>query len=759
MAALAVLLTACGGKEIPFTTQVVKYDTNKIAQTYAFGEEETLTTDEGAVWKLNEEKSSVKGERGARDYDLTFTLQQGKMEDAGVAVEFTFDDWDADSCYLFAPSAIYNGNRFRIYPTWYAPFFYDPKLRTRDMPITVTKVPHLNEDKSDGRIEILTNNCATPLIGFYNPTKQRGFFLLTRQDTILGNSSFIINEHPAEKKLSILMGAPGVREHRYSMCDADNPSNDRGICASEGQEIGMAFRVYDFEAKDLMAYFDKFLSIRKALSGQNEYRLLEPFSSVCDTIMDHHYRDKWYEDDNFGYYCNAPQGESRYGHLQLGWGAGVPQSTYMLLAHSDMHGTENLERMARTFESIRYMQGASGIFYGIMRRGELMGDNFEEAEKERDVAMIRRTAITLYWGLQTFDLLKKDGHGDLIRPEWEEMMRKASDGLSRVWFRYGEFGQFVKAETGDIYVFNSTQCALCMGALAYASKYFDEPLYMQVAEEAGRYYYQNHLAKGYTGGGPGEILQAPDSESSAELAESYVALYELTRNEEWLQYARDAAALFSSWVISYDYTFPESAGMHRVGTKTTGATWASIQNEHGAPGIYVLSGDFLLKLYRATGDRRYLELGKDIAHNVLQYVNMPGNRVQTEGEWGWCTERVNISDWEGQENVGGLHNHDSNIAWEYVATYSMTENPGIYVSTDTGELTVFDHVEAEVTEKNAEGVTLKITNPTYRDAKVTVMAESESTARSTSMGWNTFRDWQTVEVASGETVTVTVKGK
>jgi len=756
IAALAVLLAACGGKEIPFDTQVVKYDTNKIAKTYTFGEERALTTDEGAQWKISKTKSSVKGEN-AKDYDLTFTLQKGTMEDAGVAVEFTFDDWEADSNYLFAPAAIYNGNRFHIHPVWYPPFIYDPEKRKADMPITTTNIPHLNEDMSDGRIEILTNNCATPLVGFYNPSKQRGFFLLTRQDTILGNSSFIINEHPAERKLSILMGAPGVREHRYSMCNSEGSSNDRGIHASEGQEISMAFRVYDFEAKDLMAYFDKFMSIRKALSGQNEYRLLEPFSSVCDTIMHHHFRDKWYEDEKFGYYCNAPWEDNRFNHLQLGWGGSVPAETYMLLAHPESHETENLERMARTFESIQYMQGASGLFYGIMRRGELLGDNFAECEKERDVSMIRRTIITIYWGLQCFDLLKKDGHADLIRPEWEEMIRKACDALVTLWNRYGEFGQFIKAETGEMYVPNSTQGALGMGALAYASNYFGEPRYMEMAEEAGRYYYKNHLAKGYTGGGPCEILQTPDSESAAELTESYIVMYEMTREEEWLQYARDAAALFSSWVISYDYTFPENADMRRSGVKTTGATWASVQNEHGAPGIYVMSGDFLLKLYRATGDKRYLELEKDITHNVLQYVNMPGNHFCGAG-WGCVTERVNISDWESKEYIGYQGYGDSYMSWELVSTFSMTETPGIYVSTDTGELTVFDHVEAEVTEKDAEGVTLKITNPTTQDAKVSVMAESKQTAKSTSMGWHAFRDWQKVEVHAGEIVTVKVKG-
>ncbi|MBQ0127811.1 MAG: hypothetical protein KBS80_07510 [Bacteroidales bacterium] len=172
-------------------------------------------------------------------------------------------------------------------------------------------------------------------------------------------------------------------------------------------------------------------------------------------------------------------------------------------------------------------------------------------------------------------------------------------------------------------------------------------------------------------------------------------------------------------------------------------------------GFYVLSGDFLLKLYRATGDLRYLELDKDMAHNIVQYVNTEGNRIQSEGGFGFVTERVQICDWES-EGIGNIPQNDSNIAWENTTLHHTTENPGIYVQPDTGLLMVFDHVDARIVSRDADGVTLEITNPTYRDGDIRVLCETSDYARGHSLGWNAFYTWPKVHVAAGETVTVHV---
>ena len=748
--ALAISAVSCG--ELPFEAQILSYDGNRVDRTFVF--DGTALSDDGAgKWSVDIDRKKVSGE--AVDYALTFTMKEGEMLSGGAAVQFDFDNWSTEN-YIFAPCQLYDGNRFRIYPSIYPPLIYDPEDRPLDMPVTVTNVPHFNQDGSDATVDFRTSNCSTPLAGFYDRESKRGVFILTVQDTVLGDNAFFISERPSEGKLSIRLSAPGVREHRYVMCDADNPSDDEGMALRPGDSISMRFRVYDFPCEDLMAYFDRFLSIRKDLSGQNVFRNLEPFSSIARTIAEHHFTAKWFEDDRFGYICHGPQQDGIYYHLQIGWN-GVPVYTLMQLARPESQPDydEILRRVGRSLDAMLYMQRESGLFSAIMMGGEYFGDTYRECAVSRDVVQVHRLGLALYYGLQCLDMLKLQGHADMIRPEWEEMFRREADALAALYERYGHFGQLVHSITGEMHTPNSSAGSSCIGALAYASQYFGQPSYLAVARKAGEYYYCNHLAKGYVGGGPVEILQAPDSESAAALAESFVALYEITREQTWLERACDASALFSSWVVSYDYKFPEGSNFADAGVRSAGSVWASVQNEHSAPGIYVMSGDFLLKLYRRTGDRRYLELCKDISHNVIQYVNTETNHVQPGENVGWCTERVNLSDWEGSDGVGNVP-HDSNCAWENVALYHVTETPGIYVQPDTGEICVFDHVNARIVSGGADTVTLEIENPTRRDGDVSVLAETSVWARENPLGWNAWYSWPKVHVPAGESVVVTL---
>ncbi len=750
MVALAMLASSC--KNLPFEPQILSYEGNRVDRTFVF-DGTALSEDGAGKWSVDIDRKKVSCD--AVDYALTFTMKDGEMLSGGAAVQFDFDNWSTEN-YIFAPCQLYDGNRFRIYPVSYPPLIYNKEDRPLDMPVTVTNVPHFNQDGSDATVDFKTSNCSTPLVGFYAKESKRGFFILTEQDTILGDNAFFISERPSEGKLTIRLSAPGVREHRYVMCNADNPSDDEGISVKPGDEIKMHFRVYDFPCDDLMAYFDKFLTVRKDLSGQNEYRNLEPFSSIARTIAEHHFTAKWFEDDKFGYICHGPQQDGIYYHLQIGWN-GVPVYTLMQLARPESQPDydEILRRVGRSLDAMLYMQRESGLFSAIMMGGEFFGDTYRESTITRDVVQVHRLGLALYSGLQCLDMLKLQGHGNIIKPEWEEMFRKEADALVTLYERYGHFGQLVHSITGEMHTPNSSAGSSCIGALAYASRYFNQPSYLDLAKKAGDYYYDNHLAKGYVGGGPVEILQAPDSESTAALAESFIALFEITRDEIWLKRACDAAALFSSWVVSYDYRFPEDSHFAKAGVNATGSVWASVQNEHSAPGIYVMSGDFLLKLYRHTGDRRYLVLCKDISHNVIQYVNTEGNHVQPGDGIGWCTERVNLSDWEGSDNVGNVP-HDSNCAWENVNLYHITENPGIYVQPDTRFLMVIDHMNARIVSCNDDTVTLEIENPTCRDGDVSILAETSDYARDNSLGWNAWLGWPKVHVPSGETVTVTL---
>jgi hypothetical protein len=583
------------------------------------------------------------------------------------------------------------------------------------------------------------------MLAFYNPGIQRAFILITEQGTRFGNSGMFVQENVADRQATFVISAPGVREQRYTMCSREN-SLDVGADWKVGDEVTLKFRIYITSVKDISHFFEKIFDVRKTLNGKNEFRNVTPYSAVAKMILTLHDSIKWYEDDKYGYICEDPKSDVCFNHLQLGWGGSPIFSLPMVIKPTP----ERIRRVAKTFDLIVSLQAPTGLFYGMFQKGRILGDNFNQKADRPFIAMTRRTADILYFGIQQTEILRKLGYGNLVKTEWDLSMRKAANALVNVWTRYGQFGQTINVEKGEMEVNGSTAGAASIGALALASSYFGEPSYLELAKKACRYYYERDFQKGYAGGGAAEILQSPDSETPWDMAESAVVLYELTREKEWLEIAKNAVYMLSTWTVSYDYKFPPDCDMARSNCHATGSIFASSQNNHSAPGLYVLSGDFLLKLYRATGDKRLAEYYKDLVHNTIQYVNTPYNPTIRNGLDGATSERVNLSDWEGKGEIGNTWVGSSVISWETLELLTALQNPGIYIRNDSGEILVLDHVEAAFIKRDKKSVTIRVTNPTPYNAQISILSENSAQSKNP-LGMYAYLNWKKIEVKAGQT--------
>jgi hypothetical protein len=324
-----------------------------------------------------------------------------------------------------------------------------------------------------------------------------------------------------------------------------------------------------------------------------------------------------------------------------------------------------------------------------------------------------------------FGILKSTG--EKIPKSWMIALHKQADAFVRLWNRYHQVGQFINVETGDICIGGSTAGAIVPGGLALAYETFGNRIYLNVADSLAEKFYSDYVLKGYTAGGPAEILSSPDSESAFGLFESYITLYEVTKNKKWLHYAKDLLPICASWVVSYDYKFPNYSELYKLKVHSTGAVWASIANKHGAPAICTWSGESLLKYFRYTGDKSSIELLKDIAHGIPQYISTK-DRPIAKLEPGGCCERVNLSDWEGKANIGG--NVFGSCSWvESASLLTITQLPSIYVQKDKAFVETFDNLNAKILHNNANSITLQIENPTRYDAEAKIYVETSKEAQ------------------------------
>ena len=665
-----------------------------------------------------------------------FATSEKVVQCRGTYVE-RVEGWTTNN-WVFAPTVLYGGNRFRVIKESYPPVI---RRADRDMPITMTDVYRLSVDGRPATVEFLAGDTSSPMFGWWNPAKKKGVLVLAEPFTAAGETGFTISEAPAEGVCTFTVSAPGFRRRRYKMCRFVSPSGD-----TPPKSTDTPFKVIrrEFDANSVPEFLDTAFSVRKLMTGPTVPPKIEPFGYLVDLLLTSIDVRAWYEDDSIAYIMNWPPGPNRpTSHLQVGWCGSPPHAIAYLLRPTP----ERLRRVSRTFDALAASQGKSGFFFAMNVRGKLHGDCFGKIDQP-ERTMIRRQTASVMSGFDSLALMKQMGAP--VKDRWIAAFRKTADALVRLWKREGELGQFVDANTGDIIVPNSANGALAPAALLSAADFTGDDDYLLVAEEMARTYRARFLERGFTCGGPVEAMQCPDSESVGELMVSFERLWEKTGKAEFLQAARMAAALASTWVNAYDYTFPEGTMFKREGVHSTGAVWASVQNRHGAPGhFHYCNGDILFRIWRATGDERVWELMADTARGTGQYVHTPSRpffRPASREMPGSISERVNTGDWEDRDTVGMLTiPNDFNMIWVLTALSHMMEVPGVYVLMRDGqaETRSLDRVEARV-----EDGYLVISNNTAFDTTVSVMVETEE-GRKKGLGLYPSRKWPVFPIAAG----------
>ncbi|MCL5103266.1 MAG: hypothetical protein M1133_04020 [Armatimonadetes bacterium] len=667
----------------------------------------------GAVWTCR--ISIADADRGDEAFDIeaVFTVVEGEAREVSAEICVDVGEWSKRN-YVVFPGAVYSGNRFESRALGYPPLLETPDDIGPDIPTIITDVPRLSLHTGPSRIQLLSGDMATPAVGFAAVRDGYGLWLLAPQSSSHGDFGFGIRESADRSRAWVTLTAPGVREDfHYKMATTRHPSDDRGCMVIAGGSIEMRAKLHVFDCATISGLFERFIRIRK--DATEPVRLVHtlPFSAAWAIQEEKYNRQNWVEE--YGYYSVGMR-ENTYQDWQTGWVGGL-MVTYSLLTDGSSLSKE------RSLRNLDWMltngQSPSGFYYGMGDGTRWYGDGFGKRHAEH-WHLTRKSADALYFLMKQLTLLR-DCLGLTPAESWERSVRRCANAFVRLWDKYSQFGQFVDIRSGNIVVGGSTCAGICPAGLALAADYFSEPDYMRVAKNSARAYYRCFVSNGLTTGGPGEICQCPDSESAFGLLESFITLHDMTGEQEWIRYARDAANLCASWCMSYDFTFPPESTFGRLDMRTAGSVFANAQNKHSAPGICTLSGVSLFKLFRATGDTFYLELLREIAHNIMQYLSR-NDRPVGGMPTGWMNERVNTSDW--LEPVGEIFNGSCWSEVSCMLTYS--EIPGVYVQPDTGLVSCIDHVDAELARLTSGDASIRLTNTSSFPAHAKVFVEHSS---------------------------------
>jgi hypothetical protein len=691
-----------------------------------------------AAGMLTLRAAAVAGTRDAVDLYATFKAKAGAPAGT-LSLTLDFATWSVDN-YLLLPGACYAGNRFESRFVGYPPLLVEPADIGPHVPPIITDIPRLNLHAGPSGLEIAAADLATPAVAIFAPGPRLGLILLCDPSTAIGRTGFGIIESDDRARASVAIGTPFVHERRRAPGGTNAPP-ERLPAPRPGQSITLRARALVFDCAGVIPLYERLFPARKSMTGPTARAHTLPFSAA---FAAHEARVNARFVTKRGFFAVGAR-DSAYSIWQSGWCGGLAATLPLLAA-----GTA--ESRARARQTIAFAvegQAPSGFFHAVSDGKTWYDDGFTaplppappdawppraQAYKHPRWHLTRRTADTLAILIRQLSLFERqaaaaprDQPAAPIDPAWSEAARHAADALAGLWERHHQLGQFVDVDGGELIVGGSSSAGIAPAALALAAAHFKEPRYLQIAEAAARHYFDRFVATGFTCGGPGDALQCPDSESAAALLESFVALWEATRDRAWTEMARATAHLLASWVISYDTPPPGRDCAPAEGIRATGAVFSDAQNRAGAPGYVVASGSALFRLYRATGDVALLELLRDTVQNLPQYLPLADRAADgapARARRADDCARADTADWleSGGRVVPAAGQFDA------IALLAYTEIPSVYAQTDTGFVFAFDHVEARVKERLAGRLVVSLRNPTETDARLRLLAESAAEA-------------------------------
>ena len=669
------------------------------------------------------DQQKIKAEFQALDGDLTAIVS---------GLETVIPDWQTEN-YLLLPAAVYDGNRSEIRADTYPPI-NEPGLVELDPPLHTSHIAHFDRN-GGGVIEQTTGDVSFPGVGYYSPGKGISCWYLTPCRNELGNYGYTLTENTAGRELIFVVNSPVYRRWHQLIC-RPVPANDPAGSLNCGDKISFDFRIFCREADSISCLFNHMTELRNEIEPAGSHPAIYPLSQADKLIKEKYLRSNW--DEESGYLMtdvdvNSPNFCS---HWQLGWiGGGI--ASLNMICDEDPRFRKVARKDLETL--LERAQAKSGLFYGVAKHGKYYGDAFREVIPGNRV-LLRKNADALFFIPKHFILLEENGEN--VPGNWKKSLERLARAFIGIWKKYGQFGQWVDVDTAEIITGGSASAVMAIGGLALCSQYYNCKEMLDTAEDAAAYYVHGFLEKGILNGCPAEIMQACDSEAGAAMLESMVTLWEITGKTCYLEWAEMAARYCMSWCVSYDYKFPADSPFGKLDMKSCGTVWANVQNKHSAPGFCTSSGSALLRLFRATGKRMYMDLIRDIAHALPQCVSRPERQISNL-KTGWINERVNLSDWEGPGMVGNVF---YGSCWPEVSLMlSYLELPGVYALKDTGEVWMIDHVEAHW-EQNE----LVVSNPTDFTAKVKILVEDSRMAVQFLPGHNPA--FKCVEIPAGEKI-------
>ncbi len=250
--------------------------------------------------------------------------------------------------------------------------------------------------------------------------------------------------------------------------------------------------------------------------------------------------------------------------------------------------------------------------------------------------------------------------------DWLLTQSTDEGGFPRAW--NGKSGEVIDTSTKTSY--NPIPMLLLLHELTGDKKYKDAAL------KAGDFIWKQGQINGLFVGATIDNPDVIDKEAGTLSLEAYLALYEATGEEKWIERASKAADYAETWIYIWEIPPPEDNVDNTIGLKKGMTTIGNqlISTGHSLTDNYMaFDVDEYVKLYQLTGEKHYLEVAKILLHNTKSWIQTPEHLYDLKG-YGWQQEHWSLAPHRGH----GMHRR-----WlPWVTTSHLNGNFGLQ---DIGE--------------------------------------------------------------------------
>ncbi len=332
-----------------------------------------------------------------------------------------------------------------------------------------------------------------------------------------------------------------------------------------------------------------------------------------------YFRDNYFSGFCMGLTWNGTEWQQKRDYLEIGWvgqNASLAVSFLYESIFTDDIGIRNIgiDILDSWAEKA---QLPNGLFRCRFDRIIAYGNDTDNEEEKHDAANLY-SAVTEY--LDAYLLLKqlgieKDNYKNVVLGICEFILGvQSEDGmLGKAWYNDGTCSD----KDGTVGCYLSK-------ALCAVYKINKEERYLEAIKKSFAYYYQEFITYGYTTAGALDTY-CVDKESAMPLLGTALALYEFTKDKDYLEKAVMVGSYLATWQYHYNIPFGEKTLLGKMGYQTRGGTAVSTQHHHIDCYGLEFYEDFIA-LSKLTGETIWRERAHEIWNNSL-YCISDGNLI------------------------------------------------------------------------------------------------------------------------------------